>query len=513
MKNLARKRKVTEAELFEKDWDGKRQTKLNKDMLLAPPKVLSPTFITVGEFDQLTSEQSRGAQEGTSAGPTDSAQEPGSAVPLVISRKSKKFRLQGKRFFLTFPQCEDVDKRIIYERINSISTTKFVVIGKEQHMDGGIHFHIALEFDKKYDTKNSSCFDFLVGKHGDYKPMKNLRKCLQYCTKDDKDFFSSGIDVKEFLSHQTKGIEYSIAKMIKDGKHLREVDNDHPAYVMRNYKKVVDYQAFQKRLKIIQQPALKWYGCEPGDEANTNLQISTWLNKNLNSKREFKQAQLYIHGPKNLGKTTLVENLRKYFRVYDIPVEDFYDFYDDDDWDLAVLDEFKGQKTIQWLNLFLQGNTMTLRKKGAQILKLKNIPVIILSNFSIDNAYGKVMADRLESLQCRLEIVEIVDPINISFNSNIRAEPEDLLDISDNETLIGAEDIPEENARGKEKIEEQEEEPIIFDDYDEIIPKPVSSDQNIIEEARQILTQSANIDDTTADRIIKGVTERYQPTD
>lgn len=103
-------------------------------------------------------------------------------------------------------------------------------------------------------------------------------------------------------------------------------------------------------------------------------------------------------------------------RVYILPLhEDFYDFYDDDDYDLAVMDEFRGHKTIQWMNLWCQGGTNNLRKKGSQILKKKQIPTIIISNFSLEECYSKVEDSRLETLRRRLEIVHVTELIKLPF--------------------------------------------------------------------------------------------------
>ena len=94
--------------------------------------------------------------------------------------------------------------------------------------------------------------------------------------------------------------------------------------------------------------------------------------------------------------------------MYHMPTtEEFYDQYSDD-YDLVVMDEFKGQKTIQWMNQFLQGSPMPIRKKGSQGMKYKNLPVVILSNYRLSECYVKAANDgRLSTLECRLEIIEI----------------------------------------------------------------------------------------------------------
>jgi len=130
---------------------------------------------------------------------------------------------------------------------------------------------------------------------------------------------------------------------------------------------------------------------------------------------------LFISGERNRGKTSLIEYLERSLSVYHIPhTEDFYDAYDDE-YDLAVLDEFKGQKTLQWMNEFLQGSRMTLRKKGSQHLKVKNMPVIILSNYSLGECYPKAAIDgRLTTLEARLLCVSVDKFINVYDLANQR---------------------------------------------------------------------------------------------
>ena len=126
-----------------------------------------------------------------------------------------------------------------------------------------------------------------------------------------------------------------------------------PAYVLRNKRKVEEYISYQEDKRQRTEKKKPWLGCE-GPNNYQDAEIAKWLNDNLGKPRKFKQPQLFISGPKNMGKTTLIEQLREYFNIYDIPLnEDFYDFYADNRYDLAVIDEFKGQKPIQWLNLFL----------------------------------------------------------------------------------------------------------------------------------------------------------------
>ena len=64
-----------------------------------------------------------------------------------------------------------------------------------------------------------------------------------------------------------------------------------------------------------------------------------------------------------------------------------YDGYEDGCYDLVVMDEFKSHKKIQFLNAWCDGQPLPLRQKGCQSVKNDNLPLIVCSNFSIENCY------------------------------------------------------------------------------------------------------------------------------
>lgn len=110
-------------------------------------------------------------------------------------------------------------------------------------------------------------------------------------------------------------------------------------------------------------------------------------------------------------------------RIYIMPRdEDFYDGYDDDDYDLCVLDEFKSSKTIQFLNGWLDGNPMPIRKKGSQGIKRKNLPTIIISNWPVEQNYKAAIeknSSAVDSLIDRLEIVNVTNNFELDFIEKI----------------------------------------------------------------------------------------------
>lgn len=322
------------------------------------------------------------------------------------TKKPKAFRMNAKQFILTFPQC-DTKKEVAVERLQQKwkDELKGYIVCEEQHKDGTPHLHVFLLFNKKKNVKSKDFFDFIGGKHGSYEVARSVRGSVEYVTKAGN-YVVEGLDVDAIIKKKGQKNE-KYAKMLMDGKSLEEINKEDPGYVMINKRKLEEYQSWvtcmsEKRRKI------DWVPPSIEGLTDANKQIAEWICKNIRVTRKFKAPQLYIHGPRNLGKTSLIEWLEKSLSVYHIPMgEDFYDLYSDD-YDLVVMDEFKGQKTIQWLNLFLQGSPMNIRKKGSQYMKRKNLPCIILSNYSLSEIYLKAREDgRLGTLEARLEIIEI----------------------------------------------------------------------------------------------------------
>lgn len=59
------------------------------------------------------------------------------------------------------------------------------------------------------------------------------------------------------------------------------------------------------------------------------------------------------------------------------------------------------------MNQFLEMSMMTIRQKGSQLLRTKNLPVIICSNLSPREAYKNVSDATLTGFLARLTVVEL----------------------------------------------------------------------------------------------------------
>lgn len=90
--------------------------------------------------------------------------------------------------------------------------------------------------------------------------------------------------------------------------------------------------------------------------------------------------------------------------------EDFYDTWEDNMYDIWVMDEFTGsQKTLHHMNQLLDGQPMMLKQKGSQYFKMHNIPMIIISNHAPNDAYKKAYMEGNPSFSAFKDRLTVVD--------------------------------------------------------------------------------------------------------
>lgn len=338
-----------------------------------------------------------------------------SLPPSSSHGPEKKFRLQSRKFFLTFPQCA-VTKEQAQERLVSRfpDQMEWFIIGEEKHADGTPHLHLALCFKEKMQVTKVDYFDFIGGKHGNYQTMRSQRKCVEYVIKGGI-YASNGIDVDAVLKKKASK-SATVALMLKEGKTIKEVEEEDPGFFMFHKRKIEEYAMWVKRNKVETLPWKEFADADIADlDTSAEKEIALWLNQNVKKPRVFKQKQLYVFGPPNTGKSSLITSLEKYLRIYHIPRdEDFYDGFENGCYDLAVLDEAKSTKTMQWMNQWLDGQKFYLRQKGKQYLKEDNLPTIILSNYKLEDNYKKLYENNLLGpLVSRVQVVEVPSFISL----------------------------------------------------------------------------------------------------
>ena len=336
------------------------------------------------------------------AGKKKTPSSPPASTPSSPPKRKRRFQLNTKTLFLTYPQNE-TSKETAMERIVEAWKPEWAIVCQESHQDGNHHLHACVRLPKPINFKSASFADFVAGAHGNYATAKGISASIKYVKKAGN-WCVHGV-LPENQKSNREAPTTKVAKMIMAGKTLQEIKVEEPGTYLMHRNKIQDMM--QEEASIAANDSLlPWRPLTLKPSMSSHKEeLVLWLNQNIDQHREFKKKQLWLVGPPGVGKTTMILWLAKFQRIYWVPMEEsFYDEYYDERIDLCVFDEYKAHKTITFMNMFLQG-MCPIRKKGSQYLKQKNTPCIILSNYSPEECYSKSDQTALAALRERINVV------------------------------------------------------------------------------------------------------------
>jgi len=190
-------------------------------------------------------------------------------VEPINADPTKKFRFQGIKVLLTYPQSKIRSKEELVAKLQKIIKIAKYCVGAEKHADGGNHYHVYLHFGKSLDTRNARYFD-VDGEHPNWRKVKDVMGAVEYCMKDGK-FTADGINL--FLN--SKGY-----KRRKD-----------------------DHDAWCRDMRAKQLTDVTW-----------PIQLPAGLG--IASGAGSKRRHFWIVGPPDSGKTTWVQTTFKRMKVF-----------------------------------------------------------------------------------------------------------------------------------------------------------------------------------------------------
>jgi len=334
------------------------------------------------------------------------------------SPSSRQFRFNAQVVFLTFPRCLRPKEDAISGLLAAFpEQVKWAIVCRELHQDQTPHLHLVAKFKRKINSVNPRLFDQVLGEHPNIQSVRSIKNVLKYVRKSDDSPLEHGdvpsTEASTVNDFQKESKSDMVAKALISGATIQQIASDHPGYVLLHLQKM---ELFRTRMmmKTTTLPTLTSLVLLPDPTMTTEaVQSSTslveWVRKNLLAPRAFKDPQLWMWGPPNTRKTSFVHLLKKYYRVYCVPHEEFDDLYEDGLYDLAFCDEWRNDlRAIGWLARFSQGDDMTLRVKGGQRTKSQNIPMIIASNFPINLSFK---LQDVDVVRARFQEVHIETPL------------------------------------------------------------------------------------------------------
>ncbi|CAA71980.1 AC1 [Sida yellow vein virus] len=103
----------------------------------------------------------------------------------------KRFRVQSKNYFLTYPQCSLTKEEALsqLENLQTPVNKKFIKICRELHENGEPHLHVLIQFEGKYQCTNNRLFDLVsptrsVHFHPNIQGAKSSSDVKSYIDKD-----------------------------------------------------------------------------------------------------------------------------------------------------------------------------------------------------------------------------------------------------------------------------------------------------------------------------------------
>lgn len=291
-------------------------------------------------------------------------------------------------------------------------------MSQELHQDGNEHLHAYVLLKEKIRLNKeqySYFFDLNYDDpcyHPNVQPARSAKNVIGYVVKGKwngamQDFFEWRMCAADVLkkNNPKNGV---IARMLLDGKSIADCVEAEPAYMSTNLRKFEYFNSWVQLNK--KQELLPWTERDLSTlELNTPIyQISKWLNDNILKPRKSRTPHLMLIGPPLLGKTLLVNKLRKYLRVYDSPTEgQFFPPWTDGLFDLIVMEELHDGLSPSTLLRLLDGSPTLIKGYGCQMKKAVNTPIIITSNQSLRVSYAnhKMSQVTLDAILSRVTVV------------------------------------------------------------------------------------------------------------
>lgn len=345
-----------------------------------------------------------------------------------------KFSLRSKIMLLTWPQCS-VDKRVVMQRIRNMFDDKleWAVVATEKHQDGSLHIHALCSHRERFQISTASKLDKLAGKHGNYKPIRTTTwRSMKYVIKDG-DYIAYKVNVNKFIEAGSKKQSttfHIVATSLLEGKSILDLTLSNPSFVLQHLRKM---EHFTEKVKMLKRRAnnvdLQWI--QPFGSSLQDRTICRWLEKNIHQKRSLGELNLWIKGGTGMGKTRLVEQLKRKIATYCVPYdEEWFDDFDHKASLLIVMDEFKGRYRIQLLNKMLGSEHHALRRRNRSPIQVTHRPpVIVLSNYLPTGAYRNInpTSEEMLALERRVLVVELTSRIDLKFEKPKDLSPEEVL--------------------------------------------------------------------------------------
>ena len=324
----------------------------------------------------------------------------------VLGTLKETPRFQATRVFITYPQ-NDTDKNVLLNRFRSkyLENIDWIVVSNENHADEiGTHSHVAIRFKKRMMLSHAA-LDDIGGKHGNYRVMKGREEqAVRYVIKDG-DYVSEGFasSVEEWLNKKEmkkSPKENEIVDLIKLGADIKTLlEGDHRGYV--GYRLGATKELVTELGLIAQMDAVLPYSLDENispemSDLPQSVELYTDLSAQFYEKRLHRQRHIYIYTETGVGKTVLLEQLKRRKRVYTMASKQPLEGYQDGCFDCMVFEEFApGSAQLTLMNNLTGGGATTDGStRYHKTVKTDNLLVIVVSNYTPQEVYPNTVGNK-----------------------------------------------------------------------------------------------------------------------
>ena len=355
-------------------------------------------------------------------------------------QKEKKFRLNAKNLFLTYPQFNlSVDLNIIFQILEQKFETQEILnylLVFENHVDNNRHLHIFLELKKRCNIISSKTLDFkfikldktIVEFHGEYECCRSKMATIQYLCKNfrSKDEIENNPNIlisKDILNLLSDNLQLITSKnLYKICLDLAENGKVEDALKLLKEHDSKNYLRSHMRLeKSLRDHYIKSLGFSSKYNLN-NFNISSKL-KSLVLDRLFDKSDnrkcLYIYGNSGIGKTEFIKCILKTFNknVLIINNYDSLSQYQYVKHDTIVFDDvsFNKLNSEEIINLVDCNNEKTFHLRYVNVKLADNLIKIIISNKSSNILFNFEGTEDHHIAAIKRRIIEICCDNELSF--------------------------------------------------------------------------------------------------
>nr|QBX89258.1 replication associated protein [Apis mellifera virus-2] len=261
------------------------------------------------------------------------------------------FRFEALKAFLTYAQADLIpSKESLHTHLSSLPNASKVIVAREEHEDGGTHYHACIQFTRKLRIRDERFFDYL-GVHPNIQSVRNLKHVLAYVSKEG-DFVNTGFQLES---------DETITEMVQDAAQLPTREEALRAIMGRGGDRALRlFNQVDGYLQVLQRQDRKYAPLrnypedfkqgEPWEIPVMGFFASLLVPQN--GQRTDDNRSLWLYGPSRVGKTQLARSLGQHWYMQAMWNADClddtaeYGVMDDINWD-SMKFNFRGMLGFQ----------------------------------------------------------------------------------------------------------------------------------------------------------------------